>query len=68
MRKLVTKDWVHVSSRLVSRVEGSEGPLNLHVFFGGLFLGGLNAEKCGDNQRRKFFLNSSEIYQGLGRL
>ena len=56
MWKLVTKDWVHVSSRLVSRVEGSEGPLNLHVFFCGLFLGGLNAEKCGDNQRRKLFL------------
>ena len=35
------------------------GCCNWIYFFGGLLLGGANAEKWGDHQKRKFFLNNS---------
>ena len=44
--------------------------------FRGIFVGRLNAERCGDHQKKKFFINKSaealvplkERYQGLLKL
>ena len=45
MRKLVTKDWVHVSPGLVSGVGGKRGrPMKLDILFTGIVVG---RSKCG---------------------
>ena len=60
LRKLVTKDWVHVSPGLVLECEGRGGGHSKCIFFfGGLLFGGSNAEKWGDHQNKTFFLNNS---------
>ena len=46
LRKLVTKDWVHVSPRIISR-DGEKvwEAVETGYIFGGLLLGGSNVEK-----------------------
>ena len=61
LRKLVTKDWLHVSPGLVSGAERESvgGRWNWIYFFGGLLFGGSNAEKWGDHKKEKFFIKHS---------
>ena len=56
--EIVTKDWVHVSPGLVSGSGGGCGrPMKLDIRF--WLLGGSNAEKWGDHEKEKFFINNS---------
>ena len=60
LRKLVTNGWVLVSPGFVTEDEGGMGAVEITcAFFGGFLLGGSNAEKWGDHQKKKFFLNKS---------
>ena len=53
-----------------------QDPLKLYKLFLGLLLGGWNAAKCGDHQKKKLFINnaveslipSKEDHEGLLRL
>ena len=50
MRKLFTKDWIHVSSEFFS----PDGPLKLHIVFLELLLKDSNPKKWGDHQKKKY--------------
>ena len=63
-----------MSPRLVSGLSGKgERPLKFHILFWALFLEDSNAEKLGNCQQKKFFINNSveatiplkEKHQGL---
>ena len=61
LRKLFTKDWVHDSP---GRVSGGGGKVWEaceigYIIFGGLLLGGSNAERWSDHKKKKFFINNS---------
>ena len=56
MRKLFTKDWIHISTELFS----PDGPLKLHILFLELFLRDSNPKKWGDHQKEKYPLKQKK--------
>ena len=49
LRKLVTKNWVHISPVLDSESGGGWGSLKFHILFGRLLLRDSDAGKWGDH-------------------